>query len=233
MEQHTVKTHGRRGIARRAVGVAAIAVFTVACSGSSDGGEAEVTAPATDLPAAPVTEAPVVTEAPAVTAAPVEEPAVDPAEIPDLPCEEYVEESGYPLKPCDKGVLVETLQRDLESLFPAIAIDGLFGNQTFGFIEEIQTANGLDANGLVSEEFAGQIADAESVDAVEADGATTDDGEAEAETPADTEEADSAEAEPASEALCNDLIGKADDPDFTAERIVECSDLGIDLVGEG
>ena len=103
--------------------------------------------------------------APTVTEPPATEAAIDPAEIPETPCEEYVDEAGYPLKPCDSGTLVETLQRDLESLFPTIAIDGLYGGQTFGFIEEIQTAIGDEVTGLVSEELAGRIADAESVDA--------------------------------------------------------------------
>lgn len=228
-----MKHDQRRGHVRRLAGAAALALLVAACSGSSDGGEAETTAPVTEAPTAPVTEAPT-TAAPVVTEAVEEEPAVDASAIPDLPCEEYVAESGYPLKPCDSGVLVETLQRDLESLFPEIAIDGLYGSQTFGFIEQIQTANGLEANGLVSEALAGQIASADSADAL-GDGsdasettevATTEPATTEVESEGDGEDSTTAE-------LCNDLIGNAEDPNFTAETIEACSDLGIDIVGEG
>lgn len=143
-----------------------LAVFLVACGGSDDADTADST-PVTEVPAAAVTEV-TTTSAPVVTDPPVET-TVDPADIPDLPCAEYVDESGYPLKPCDSGVLVETLQRDLESLFPTIAIDGLYGSQTFGFVQEFQTSAGLEATGLVSEELAEQISAAESLDEVGAD----------------------------------------------------------------
>ncbi len=164
--------HSRSRIVRHAAGVAALAVFAVGCGGSSDGGESEVSTPASDVSAPVVTEAPVETAAPVVSEAPV---VTDPVEIPTVPCAEYVDESGYPLKPCDKGVLTETLQRDLESLFPGIAIDGLFGGQTFDFIKEYQTSVGLEATGLVSEELAGQIAAAESLGDLGSDASTTPD----------------------------------------------------------
>ena len=214
-----MQQHNRTGLVRYAAGVAALAVLAVGCSGSSEGGEAEVSVPVSEAPVVSVTEAPV-TLAPVVTEPPATEPVVDPAAIPDLPCAEYVDESGYPLKPCDSGVLVETLQRDLVSLFPGIAIDGLFGNQTFGFVKEFQASNTLEQTGLVSEELAGQIATAEAL----GDDAGTTVQEA-------TPEVEAVVATTAE--LCNGLIGQADDPNFTAERIVECSDLGVDIVGEG
>lgn len=154
--------HNRSGIIRRAAGIGALAALLVACGGSSDDAETEVSTPVTEAAEPAVTEV-ATTEAPVVTDPPAEEAEVDPAAIPEVPCAEYVDESGYPLKPCDSGVLVETLQRELESLFPEIAIDGLFGSQTFGFIQEFQTSNGLEATGLVSEELAAEIAAAESV----------------------------------------------------------------------
>ena len=139
---------------------------------------------------------------------------------------------------------MERLQRDLESLFPTIAIDGLYGSQSVGFVEEIQTSNGLTVTGLVSEELAAQIAEAESADSVGSGGDATD-GSTSSDVPdeadgAETDEAATDEATtgesasgPATEASCTELIGQADDPDFTAERIEECSALGVDLVGEG
>lgn len=220
-----MKQRNRTGIVRHAAGVAVIAMLAVGCSGSSDGGESEVTLPDSVETIAPSTEVPA-TVAPVVTDAPVLEEDIGPGEVPDLPCESYVDESGYPLKPCDSGVLVETLQRDLESLFPEIAIDGLFGGQTFGFIEEIQAANGLEVTGIVSEELAGQIAVADSIDSVVSSGDTT----TEAEEPAETEEA---AVDSELEELCNGLIGNADDPNFNAEQLEICSDAGIDIVGEG
>lgn len=222
-----MKQRKRTGIVRHAAGVAVIALLAVGCSGSSDGDESEVTLPDSVETVPPSTEAPA-TVAPVVTDAPVEE-EVDPGEVPDLPCEAYVAESGYPLKSCDSGVLVETLQRDLESLFPEIAIDGLFGSQTFGFIEEIQTANGLDVTGLVSEELAGQIAVADSIDSVVPGSGAA----AETDEPAQTDEPEEAAVDSELEELCNGLIGNADDPNFTAEQIEICSDAGIDIVGEG
>lgn len=177
---------------------------------------------------APSTEAPA-TVAPVVTDAPVLEEDIDPGDVPELPCESYVDESGYPLIPCDSGVLVETLQRDLESLFPEIAIDGLFGGQTFGFIEEIQAANGLEVTGIVSEELAEQIAVADSIDSVVSGGDAT----TEAEEPEETEEVEEAAVDSELEELCNGLIGNADDPNFNAEQIEICSEAGIDIVGEG
>ncbi len=215
-----MKQKNRTGLVRHAAGVAALAVFAVACSGSSDGGAPEISAPVSEVAVAPVTEAPV-TVASVVTDPPAAEPAVDPPQVPNLPCAEYVEESGYPLKPCDSGVLVETLQRDLVSLFPGIAIDGLFGNQTFGFIKEFQTSNALEATGLVSEELAGQISTAEALGELGDDASVT------------TEAAAAASADAATEELCNGLIGNADDPNFTAATIEACSALGIDVVGEG
>ncbi len=143
-------------------------MLIVACGGSSDDADSASSVPVTEAPAAPITEV-VTTEPPVATDPPVDEEAVDPTAVPDLPCAEYVDESGYPLKSCDKGVLVETLQRDLQSLFPEIAVDGLFGSQTFGFIQQFQTSNGVEATGLVSEELAGQIAAAESVDVADSE----------------------------------------------------------------
>lgn len=162
-----MKQHNRSGIVRRAAGVGAFTVLLVACGGSDDA-ETETSSPVSEAPEPAVTEV-MTTEAPVVTDPPEEEAAVDPATIPEVPCAEYVDEAGYPLKPCDSGVLVETLQRNLESLFPGIAIDGLFGSQTFGFIQEFQTSNGLEATGLVSEELAEQIAAAESLGEVGSD----------------------------------------------------------------
>lgn len=234
-----MKQKNRRGIACRASGVVALAMLVVACSGSSDSAESEGSTPASEVSSAPVTD-PLPTVAPVVTDPPAEEPAVEATEIPDLPCADYIEESGYPLTPCDSGTLVETLQRDLESLFPSIAIDGLFGNQTFGFIKEFQTSEGVEATGLVSEELADQIATAESLgeagsddeaasDEAAADGAAA--GDDEAATDAPDGEADAADT--ATEELCNDLIGKPDDPNFDAQQIEDCSAIGVDIVGEG
>ncbi len=222
---------------RRAAGIAVLAVVGAACGGSSDGDEAEVSVPVTEAAEAPVTEAPA-TVAPVVTEAPVVEETIDVADIPSVPCAEYVTESGYPLKPCDSGVLVETLQRDLESLFPAIAIDGLYGGQTFGFIEQIQTASGAEATGLVSEELAGQIAAAESLDDLGVGGDATADTVAEETAVEETEAEAETEVEgdgddQTTEELCNELIGNPDAEEFTATMIETCSDLGIDLVGEG
>lgn len=232
-----MKQRNRTGIVRHVAGVAALAVLAVGCSGSSDGAEPAVTEPLEEPEVLPVSEAPT-TAAPVVTEAPVEEPALDASAIPELPCAEYVAESGFPLKPCDSGVLVETLQRDLESLFPEIAIDGLFGSQTFGFIEEFQRSNGLEETGLVSEELAGQIASAEALGEL-GDAESEPDADADADA-GDTEAGDAdAEGEAGAgddaitEELCNELIGNADDPNFTAESIEACSDLGIDIVGEG
>lgn len=168
-----MKQHNRSGIVRRAAGVGAFTVLLVACGGSDDA-ETEVSTPVSEAPATAATEV-TTTEAPVVTDPPAEEAAVDPATLPEVPCATYVDESGYPLKPCDSGVLVETLQRDLVSLFPAITIDGLFGSQTFGLIQEFQTSNGLEATGLVSEELAEQIAAAESLGEVASDEEETDD----------------------------------------------------------
>jgi len=226
-----MKQRNRTGIVRHAAGVAAVALLAVGCGGSSDGGESEVTVPEsieTIEPAAEVVD----TVAPVATEAPVVEEVADPTEVPEVPCASYVEESGFPLKPCDSGVLVETLQRDLESLFPAIAIDGLFGGQTFGFIQEIQTANGLESTGLVSEELAGQIAAADSIDGVAAGSATPEESDEAADEPEEAE-AEEAAIDPATEELCTGLIGNPDDPNFTAEQIEICSEAGIDLVGEG
>lgn len=196
-----------------------LTALVAACSGSSDGAGSEVSTPVSEAPVVAISEPPA-TLAPVVTDPPVSEPIAEEVVIPDVPCDEYVEEAGYPLKPCDSGVLTETLQRDLVSLFPGIAIDGLFGGQTFGFIKEFQTSNGLEATGLVSEELAVQISTAESLGsqqqvAGEAADASADDGAA------------------TDEELCNGLIGNPDDPNFTAERIEACSALGIDIVGEG
>jgi hypothetical protein len=217
-----MKSHNRTRIVRYVAGVAALATLGVACSGSSDGAESEVTTPASAVLTTPVTEAPT-TLAPVVTDPPASEEAVDPADIPDLPCSAYVAESGYPLKPCDSGVLVETLQRDLESLFPAIAIDGLFGGQTFEFVKEFQSSNALEATGIVSEELAGQIATADALgEGGDNSGATEEAGATEGE-----------EIDAATEELCTGLIGNVDDPNFTAEQVEACSELGIDIVGEG
>ncbi len=174
-----MKQHHRSGIVRRATAVGALAVLLVACGGSSDDADTGVSTPVSEAPAAPVTDV-VATEAPVVTDPPVEDAAVDPTAVPDLPCAEYVDESGYPLKSCDSGVLVETLQRDLESLFPGIAVDGLFGSQTFGFVQEFQTSNGIEATGLVSEELAGQIAAAESLGEAGSDAQETEEADADA-----------------------------------------------------
>lgn len=206
-------------IVRHVAAVAAIAALVGACSGSSDGADTETTTPATDPAESSVTAAPVATELPVATDAPVEDTTVEETEIPELPCADYVSESGYPLKPCDSGVLVETLQRDLESLFPGIAIDGLFGSQTYGFVQEFQTSNGLEATGLVSEDLAAQIASAESLG----------DGDASTDEVVTT---DAAAADELTEEVCTDLIGNADDPNFTPESIEGCSALGIDIVGE-
>ncbi len=216
--------HTRTQIVRRLAGAAVFAVVAAGCAGSSDGGSPEDTTPDTEVSTAPATAAPP-TEAPVVTDPATDESTVDPADIPEVPCAEYVTESGFPLKPCDSGVLVEQLQRDLESLFPAIGIDGLYGAQTFGFIQEIQTANGLEATGLVSEELADQISEATSIDSVvpDAGGDTATESDPEDDT---SDTAITAER-------CNELVGNADDPDFTADAIEACSELGVDLVGEG
>lgn len=228
-----MKQHIRTRVIRRSAAVAAVAFLFAACSGSSDGAETPETAPLTDPVAeTPVTEAPA-TEAPAVTDPPATEPTVAATDIPELPCAEYVEESGYPLKACDSGVLVETLQRDLESLFPSIAIDGLYGSQSVGFVEEFQTAVGVEATGLVSEELAAQIAETESLDDADA----TDDAESDGDDTEATEDADDTAEDETADAIteerCNELIGDAENPDFTADAIEACSELGVDLVGEG
>jgi hypothetical protein len=217
-----MKQNNRTGIIRHAAGVAALAMLAVACSGSSDGAEADVTTPVSQVLSSPVEESPI-TAAPVVTDPQEEEPVDEPTVVPGLPCASYVAEVGYPLKPCDSGVLVETLQRDLESLFPSIAIDGLFGSQSVEFVKEFQTSNGLEATGIVSEELAGQIATAEAL------GELGDDAGA-------TEEAETTEADPidpATEELCNGLIGNPEDSNFTADQIEICSEAGIDIVGEG
>lgn len=226
MKQHTVNKSGRRGFVRRAAGVAAIALLAVACSGSDDEGESEVSAPASDASAVSAAETST-TVAPVVTDPPTTESAVEPAEIPDLPCADYLDESGYPLTPCDSGPLVETLQRNLASLFPSIVIDGLFGSQTSGFVTEFQASNALEETGLVSEELAGQIEAAEALgELVEESGA------AEADAAEDGASEDGV-VDDATEELCTDLIGNANDPNFTAGQIEACSALGIDIVGEG
>ncbi len=221
-----MKQHNRTGIVRHAAGVAALAMLAVACSGSSDGAETDVSTPVSQV-LSPVEELPI-TAAPVVTEPPQEEPVDVPTVVPDLPCATYVAEVGYPLKPCDSGVLVETLQRDLESLFPSIAIDGLFGSQSFEFVKEFQTSNGLEATGIVSEELAGQIATAEALGELGDDAGAT--GEAET-TESETTEADP--IDPATEELCNGLIGNPEDSNFTADQIEICSEAGIDIVGEG
>lgn len=223
---------------RPITGLVTLCLLAASCGGGSDAAEADVTVPATDGVEVPVTEV-ATTVAPTTTAAPVEEAEID---VPSLPCAEYVAESGYPLKPCDSGVLVETLQRDLESLFPDIGIDGLFGQQTFGFIEEYQTANGLEATGVVSEELATAIAASDGLgDAAEAPETDDDASDSTTEADADAEASgdDSTEASGLSESenaslldvdTCTSLIGNPDDPAFTATAVETCSDLGVDLV---
>lgn len=224
---------------RPITGLVTLCLLAASCGGGSDEADADVTVPATDGVEVPVTEV-ATTVAPTTTAAPVEEAEID---VPSLPCAEYVAEVGYPLKPCDSGVLVETLQRDLESLFPDIGIDGLFGQQTFGFIEEYQTANGLEATGVVSEELANAIAASDGLGSSAASTTTDATGDSDSTTDADADaEAsgdDSSEAAGLSESenaslldvdTCTSLIGNPDDPAFTAAAIETCSDLGVDLV---
>lgn len=222
---------------RRVVGAVAAGMLMAACGGSSDGAETDASVPSTEAVDVAVTEV-ATTVAPVVTEAPVEEPAAA-VEVPSLPCAEYVAESGYPLKPCDSGVLVESLQRDLESLFPSIGIDGLFGQQTFGFIQEFQASNGLEETGVVSEDLAGAVATAESLgDAAESDESAEPD---ESPEPDDAESGDDGEAEASAveatgaldEATCTALIGQADEPAFTADAIEACSDIGVDIVHGG
>ncbi len=224
-----VNQQNRSNMVRRAAGIAALAVLAVSCGGSSDGEEAASSTPATEGVEAPASAAPTTVAAPVTEAPAVEEP-VDVADIPAVPCAEYVAETGYPLKPCDSGVLVETLQRDLESLFPTIAIDGLYGGQTFGFIQQIQTASGTAATGLVSEALAQQIASAETLDALGDGVVTTADPDAD-EAAADVTEGDGDDL--TTEQVCNDLIGNPEAEELTGTMIETCADLGIDIVGEG
>lgn len=150
-----MNTTTRTTTVRRFAAAVAVAVALTACAGSDESADsvpiADEAVVDTTVEAAPVvTDAPVVTEAPVVTDPPVE--------IPALPCADYVDETGYPLVPCVKGVLTETLQRDLVKIYPEVFIDGLFGQQTDSFVKQFQAATGAEETGVVSEALAGEIA---------------------------------------------------------------------------
>lgn len=235
-----MRTNKQRQI-RQIAGLVTLCVLAASCGGGSDEAETEASVPSTEIAEVPATEVATTVAATTTTVAVVEDVPVD---IPSLPCAEYVTESGFPLKPCDSGVLVESLQRDLESLFPDIGIDGLFGQQTFGFVQEYQAANGLAETGVVSEELASAIAEAdgigesdeadtsaESTDSTDSSGDTESGGDAGGDSSAEASGlAEGANNGQLDEDACTSLIGNPDDPGFTAAAVETCSDLGVDLV---
>ena len=165
-----MNTTTRTTTVRRFAAAAAVAVVIAACSGS-DSDESTDSVPGV-ADTAVVDDLTVDTDPPVVTDPPVE--------VPTLPCAEYVDESGYPLVPCVKGVLTETLQRDLVKIYPEVFIDGLFGEQTDSFVKQYQAATGAEETGIVSEELAAEIsaaADAGEVPSADATEPAEDDTE--------------------------------------------------------
>ncbi len=122
----------RRGHDQRSVTVwrAVIALMLVAigCSGSDDASRTGITVP------------PIVTV----------EPTIEPPTSDRPPCGEYTPNDDLPLRRCDRGELVKSVQAELANVLGIeLAADGYFGDQTQSAVLRYQTDNDLEPDGLV------------------------------------------------------------------------------------
>jgi hypothetical protein len=144
--------HGRQPLHwRRGAFVLAAGLALASCGGDSDSSEG------TTIPSAPVTAAPAATVAPAPVATAADTsvaPVGTDGEVGATSCPDgYVDFDGvYPLRICDRGDTVTTLQQALVDRGHDIVVDGLFGPQTqdalldeLDGVGEIATQADLDA----------------------------------------------------------------------------------------
>ena len=64
-------------------------------------------------------------------------------------CPSYRANDQYPIRLCDKGDDVKSIQSRLRSVDSSLNIDGYFGPATLSAVREFQRINGLEVDGLV------------------------------------------------------------------------------------